>query len=269
MKYLFFLLLLFVNSSWGQELNNPNKLKLCPEDKKARHHNCWGSIELTEAEEEGDKYIGEFVNSNFNGLGTYIYSTGRKYIGEFRKGKFHGSGIMISRKGNKLEGIWSNGEFVRDEKVNLLILGSQNKDQLLDLNRTQESKNDLNSNTIISSDKKWIKLFIAGSEEGNEAGSTIYFETESVNGGFTQKKLSLLIDYPTPRPIEKHMMNSAVMKIELNCSELLMRLIKIELMTHNMGGGTMIQTIEGDSWRKVPSKFHMLPNLVCSKSSIE
>ena len=55
------------------------------------------------------------------------------------------------------------------------------------------------------------------------------------------------------------------MKMEINCDESLIRLVKIELMSDKVGNGDLIKVVEGDSWRKLPANFYMLLDLVCVK----
>jgi len=80
---------------------------------------------------DGSHFEGEFVNSMFEGQGTYYYAEsekvyegnfsenlfdgkgkltfkdGRVYSGDFVKNKKHGSGTMIFANGNKYIGAWS------------------------------------------------------------------------------------------------------------------------------------------------------------------
>jgi hypothetical protein len=121
------------------------------------------------------------------------------------------------------------------------------------------------SSTQTSNAKKLVKLFVAGPEEGNEAGATIYLDQTSFGGNLVKKKFVLVIDYPDPLAVEKNMMKSTVMRMEMNCGESLIRAVKIELMSEQLGAGHLIKAIDGDSWRTVPSNFYMLPDLVCKK----
>ena len=114
-------------------------------------------------------------------------------------------------------------------------------------------------------DKELVKLFVAGPDEGNEAGATVYLDQNSFAGTLVKKKFVLVIDYPDPLAVEKNMMKSTVMRMEMNCSESLIRALKLELMSEQLGAGNLIKAIDGDSWRKVPSNFYMLPDLVCKK----
>jgi len=113
--------------------------------------------------------------------------------------------------------------------------------------------------------QKLVKLFFAGPDEGNLAGATIYFNQKSLSGNFTNKNFALVADYSNPLAFEKSMMRSAVMKMEMNCDEALIRPVKIELMSDPVGNGDLIKVIDGDSWRKLPDNFYMLPDLVSVK----
>jgi len=108
MRILPIFLFIFSCATYGQELNNPNKLKLCPKNQTERFHNCWGTF----THPEGDKYVGEFKDDKFNGQATYYYLAnnqfkGHKYVGEFKDGKKHGQGIYIA-KGDKYVGEWKD-----------------------------------------------------------------------------------------------------------------------------------------------------------------
>ncbi len=78
----------------------------CPEDPNQRFHNCFGTYTFA----DGNKYIGEFRDDNFNGQGTFTFASGGKYVGEWRDDKYHGQGTLTTANGNKYV-----GEF-RDDK---------------------------------------------------------------------------------------------------------------------------------------------------------
>lgn len=42
--------------------------------------------------DSGDRYAGQFVDGEFNGIGVYTWSSGQKYVGEFKDGDFNGIG---------------------------------------------------------------------------------------------------------------------------------------------------------------------------------
>ena len=84
----------------------------------------------------GDKYVGEFLNSQITGYGCYsfsdgsqligifdngvcnkhgkkIYPNGDVYIGEFLNDVENGKGILIQGE-NKIKGIWRNAVLVEE-----------------------------------------------------------------------------------------------------------------------------------------------------------
>ena len=52
----------------------------------------------------GDKYVGEFMDGNRTGQGTYTAANGAKYVGEFRDNKQHGQGTYTAANGAKYVG---------------------------------------------------------------------------------------------------------------------------------------------------------------------
>ncbi len=112
----------------GQQLN-PNRLQLCPEDKSAEYHNCWGSAKIGNdnnyvgefrhdtmhgygalTSSLGDKYVGEFKDGRYHGQGTYNFWNGSKYVGGYLDGKKNGQGVFTSALGEKYVGEYKEGE---------------------------------------------------------------------------------------------------------------------------------------------------------------
>lgn len=58
----------------------------------------------------GDKYVGEVLNGQREGYGTYYYQNGDKYEGIWQKNKKHGMGSMYYKDGNMYIGQWKNSE---------------------------------------------------------------------------------------------------------------------------------------------------------------
>jgi hypothetical protein len=118
MRYVTFLFLALLFGTVGaQELDNPNKLKPCPQNVYDFFDNCWAIM----VDGSGNGYIGEFRHDKRHGLGMYTDSKGT-YIGEFRDGVYHGSGEFLDSGGRKFIGIFENGNFIRDAQVNLVNL---------------------------------------------------------------------------------------------------------------------------------------------------
>ena len=83
MRILPIFLFIFSCATYGQELNNPNKLKLCPKNQTERFHNCWGTFN----DGSGDKYVGEYKDDKRHGQGTYTFADGSKYVGGYKDDK--------------------------------------------------------------------------------------------------------------------------------------------------------------------------------------
>lgn len=58
-----------------------------------------------------EKYVGEILNNQPHGQGTYFYSNGNIYIGEFRKSLRHGQGTFFFSEGDRYV-----GEFCADQR---------------------------------------------------------------------------------------------------------------------------------------------------------
>ncbi|MFA5321643.1 MAG: PEGA domain-containing protein [Smithella sp.] len=67
-----------------------------------------GVYKATRSYSNGDKYVGEFVNGQFNGNGIYTYANGDKYEGEFVAGKFTGQGTFSCRNAKPFIGNLEN-----------------------------------------------------------------------------------------------------------------------------------------------------------------
>lgn len=59
--------------------------------------------------EEKNKYIGDFLNNELTGTGTYIWDSGEKYEGTLLKGNYHGKGVFSWPDGQVYEGDYVNG----------------------------------------------------------------------------------------------------------------------------------------------------------------
>jgi hypothetical protein len=69
----------------------------------------------TKIEPRGFKYIGDFKNGKYDGLGTYIVSYG-KYIGEWKNGKLSGQGVLLNKDG-KVSSIGEWNGFTQEEGI--------------------------------------------------------------------------------------------------------------------------------------------------------
>jgi hypothetical protein len=87
----------------------------CKQPYGSNWDNCYGIYKFTNGEHKGDKYVGEFKNGNFHGIGTY-YSNSKKVHGE--------DGIRVTSGGfkdNKYHGVnfvqWTSSNFRGDKAI--------------------------------------------------------------------------------------------------------------------------------------------------------
>jgi hypothetical protein len=58
----------------------------------------------------GDKFVGDVVNSRRHGHGVYYYDSGDKYTGGWEAGKQSGHGVYVYTNGDRYVGEWSGGK---------------------------------------------------------------------------------------------------------------------------------------------------------------
>lgn len=58
-----------------------------------------------------EKYVGEFLNDLYHGIGTLIFSDGEKYVGEFQNNVYHGEGTLTFLDGTKYIGEFQDGNY--------------------------------------------------------------------------------------------------------------------------------------------------------------
>ncbi len=58
----------------------------------------------------GDKYVGEVLNAQKDGKGTYTWANGDYYTGEWMQNKKHGTGTLMRANGNSYSGDWRNDD---------------------------------------------------------------------------------------------------------------------------------------------------------------
>jgi hypothetical protein len=85
----------------------PPALPACEGDSR-KWHNCLGTMEYP----DGSKYVGEYKDGTWNGMGTYTGSTGWHYEGEFRDGQYNGQGTYTDPDGKIQSGQWRNDRFI-------------------------------------------------------------------------------------------------------------------------------------------------------------
>ena len=72
----------------------------CPASPTAYFDDCFGTF----AFDEGDKYIGQFQDDDFHGLGAYYFPDGDMFFGTFRGGKWNGLGIYAFNSNDGSDG---------------------------------------------------------------------------------------------------------------------------------------------------------------------
>lgn len=85
----------FALNAYGQ-----SKLPVCKNTDVTTWSNCFGSWSAA----NGNKYVGEWKNGNFQGQGTYTFSDGNKYVGEFKDNKLDGQGVFYYLADNQFKG---------------------------------------------------------------------------------------------------------------------------------------------------------------------
>tara|TARA_B100000579_G_C22590186_1_gene737665 strand:- start:346 stop:702 length:357 start_codon:yes stop_codon:yes gene_type:complete len=63
-----------------------------------------GSLTIT----NGEKYLGEFKDGEYNGQGTLTIPNGTKYEGKWKDGNFNGQGKFTFSNGKSLVGLWKD-----------------------------------------------------------------------------------------------------------------------------------------------------------------
>jgi len=62
----------------------------------------------------GNKYVGEWKDDEFNGQGFYLWKDGRTYVGEFKDRKKNGQGTLTNANGTIYHsGLWKDGNPVK------------------------------------------------------------------------------------------------------------------------------------------------------------
>ena len=83
-----------------------SRLPVCPKDEGLFWSECYGSIILP----NGGKYVGEFLDNQFNGNGTLTFPDGDEYKGEWKEGKHNGQGTLTLPGGDKYIAVFRNNK---------------------------------------------------------------------------------------------------------------------------------------------------------------
>ena len=89
-----------IGSSYAQ-----SNLPACKGSDVTRWDNCFGAFNWT----NGNKYVGEWKDGEYNGQGTSTWTNGNKYVGEWKDGTRNGQGTFTQANGDKYVGEYKDG----------------------------------------------------------------------------------------------------------------------------------------------------------------
>ena len=90
-----------------------SNLPPCPSDKSKGWTKCFGTYTFA----NGEKYVGEYLDSKHHGQGTYTWPSGEKHVGEYRNGKMHGPGTHTWPDGERHVGEFRDGKAVAGQSL--------------------------------------------------------------------------------------------------------------------------------------------------------
>ncbi len=116
------------------------KLPPCPKDRSrgVLRHNCFGTnvISIDEFGHYEKIYIGEFLNEQMNGFGSYTWDDGNKHIGQFKNGTWEGWALTTWKNGAAIYKKHVNGEGYRsDSNVHSVLSNLKQSFNTLDLDQ--------------------------------------------------------------------------------------------------------------------------------------
>ena len=82
-----------------------SNLPACQGSDAARWSNCFGTATFA----NGNRYVGEFKNGEYNGQGTFTTANGDKFVGEWVNGSIYGQGTEFLANGDAYVGKWDRG----------------------------------------------------------------------------------------------------------------------------------------------------------------
>lgn len=103
---------------------------------------------------DGNRYIGNFYQGNLEGQGAYYFFASRKvnpdkYVGEFRNNKFNGVGVYTYSGGSALTGLFKDGKKVEESAISAKTEIQEKKPEVANNNAStlgsQQSSIDLNA----------------------------------------------------------------------------------------------------------------------------
>ena len=133
--------------------------------------------------ENGDKYIGEWVNGKMTGEGTMLWKNGNKYVGNFINGRMEGKGRYIWANGNRYSGDFMNNTMTGKGTI-FLKSGDQYIGEWVNGKITGKGT------MIWKNGSKYVGNFLNGKMEGYGIFTNIRgqeFEGEFENGNLIKK----------------------------------------------------------------------------------
>lgn len=112
-----FLVTVTAHSTWttahaGTNLNN---LPACPKNIRLAWNDCFGKFRTS----NGGRYLGDFKNNKYEGVGMYVFPNGDVYFGEFKDNTRNGDGVYIKKNGKKFSGTFDDGIMVKQKIFDL------------------------------------------------------------------------------------------------------------------------------------------------------
>jgi hypothetical protein len=131
--------------------------------------------------DNGDLYIGDILNIQFNGQGIYYTSSGLKYEGNFSNDEFNGKGSLYRSNG----ALFYSGEFkdnlyhgegsLYDEKGNIIAQGEFKNDNLI----KNTLLTDLDESTTIQSLQQRMKKIVINDIVNGDQAAGLFLSIES------------------------------------------------------------------------------------------
>jgi hypothetical protein len=107
------MLLLGPLAAWAQEPVLPCR------DGAPIWHSCFGVENLS----DDSRYVGDFMDDQYSGLGRLIFPEGGEYVGQFRGGKPEGQGVEYRPDGSvRSQGRWTGGRLTQSMVVDPIAL---------------------------------------------------------------------------------------------------------------------------------------------------
>ena len=109
-----------------------SRLPPCQGDEHRFFDKCLGYL----SQSNGAKYIGEFADGYFHGMGAYLSPDGKIYVGEFKSGQLSGVGVEYAQDGSvKRSGTWKHDQLISQHTVGYTEINSSYRYEIEELQR--------------------------------------------------------------------------------------------------------------------------------------